>query len=132
MAHRDGGLPVARTKSLAWHIVASGGPQDAVILFDDMQTDWKSFGALNKALTSATTTERLLGSSRTATARTNVLFLGTGNNIEPEHDMRRRVVSIRLEPLSATPTLTEFAEEGPVEHTQSGASKQSWRCRDSK
>ena len=90
----------------------------AVILFDDMQTDWKSFGALNKALTSATTTERLLGSSRTATARTNVLFLGTGNNIEPEHDMRRRVVSIRLAPLTATPTLTEFAEEGPVEHTR--------------
>ena len=90
----------------------------AVILFDDMQTDWKSFGALNKALTSATTTERLLGSSRTATARTNVLFLGTGNNIEPEQDMRRRVVSIRLTPQSATPSLTDFDGEGPVEHTR--------------
>src|SRR5690606_30134983 len=50
-----------------------------VILFDDMQTDWKPFGAINKALTSQTTTERLLGKSGTATARTNSLFLGTGN-----------------------------------------------------
>jgi hypothetical protein len=83
----------------------------AVILFDDMQTDWKSFGALNKALTSSTTTERLLGSSRTATARTNVLFLGTGNNIEPQRDMRRRVVSIRLAPGGDSPALRKFKRD---------------------
>ena len=80
----------------------------AVILFDDMQTDWRSFGALNKALTSPTTTERVLGSSRTATARTNVLILGTGNNIEPERDMRRRVVTIRLAPRHDNPALRTF------------------------
>lgn len=67
-----------------------------VILFDDMQTDWKPFGAINKALTSQTTTERLLGKSGTATARTNSLFLGTGNNTGPIKDMRRRVVTVRL------------------------------------
>lgn len=71
-----------------------------VILFDDMQTDWKPFGAINKALTSHTTTERVLGTSRTATARTNSLFLGTGNNIGPVKDMRRRVVTTRLAPKS--------------------------------
>lgn len=71
-----------------------------VILFDDMQTDWKPFGAINKALTSPTTTERVLGKSVTATARTNALFLGTGNNREPQQDMRRRVVTIRLAPKS--------------------------------
>ena len=87
----------------------------AVILFDDMQTDWLSFGALNKALTSATTTERLLGSSRTATARTSVLFLGTGNNIEPQRDMRRRVVTIRLAPRQETPALRVFKND-PVGH----------------
>lgn len=83
----------------------------AVILFDDMQmqTGWKSLGPLNKALTSPTTTERLLGQSRTATARTNVLFLGTGNNLEPGQDMRRRVVSIRLAPRGPTPALQEFS-----------------------
>jgi hypothetical protein len=80
----------------------------AVILFDDMTTDWRAFGALNKALTSATTTERVLGSSRTATANTNVLFLGTGNNIEPERDMRRRVVTIRLSPRGDSPALRRF------------------------
>jgi len=80
----------------------------SVILFDDMQTDWKSFGPLNKALTSPTTTERVLGSSRTATAATNVLFLGTGNNIEPERDMRRRVVTIQLAPNGDNPALRAF------------------------
>lgn len=69
-----------------------------VILFDDMQTDWKPFGAINKALTSHTTTERVMGESRTATARTNTLFLGTGNNTGPIKDMRRRVVTARLAP----------------------------------
>lgn len=71
-----------------------------VILFDDMQDDWKSFGAINKAMTSPTTTERRLGRSGTATAQTNSLFLGTGNNIGPINDMRRRVVSTRLGPKS--------------------------------
>lgn len=69
-----------------------------VILFDDMQSDWKPYGAINKALTSPTTTERLLGKSGTATARTNCLFLGTGNNVGPIKDMRRRVVTTRLAP----------------------------------
>lgn len=87
----------------------------SVILFDDMQTDWKSLGPLNRALTSPTTTERLLGSNRTATARTNVLFLGTGNNMEPEADMRRRVVSIRLAPPGETPALLTY-RDNPVGH----------------
>ena len=71
-----------------------------VILFDDMQTDWKPFGAINAALTSHTTTGRVLGTSATATARTNSLFLGTGNNTGPIKDLRRRVVTMRLAPKS--------------------------------
>lgn len=81
------------------------------ILFDDMQGDWKPFGALNKALTSPEITERLLGSSRTAHARTNVLVLGTGNNIEPERDMRRRVVSIYLAPPAGPATLIKYGDD---------------------
>lgn len=69
-----------------------------VILFDDMQDDWQPYGAINKALTSRTTTERLLGKSGTATAPTNSLFLGTGNNTNPIKDLRRRVVTVRLSP----------------------------------
>lgn len=89
----------------------------AVVLFDDMQsaTAWKSLGPINKALTSPTITERVLRASRTATARTNVLFLGTGNNVEPAKDMRRRVVSIRLAPKSETPALRDFSFN-PVAH----------------
>lgn len=82
----------------------------AVVLFDDMQvkTGWKSLGPMNKALTTSTITERVLSRSRTATARTNVLFLGTGNNVEPTQDMRRRVVSIRLAPRGEAPTLQSY------------------------
>ena len=71
-----------------------------VILFDDMQGGWKPFGAINKALTNRTITERILGKSGTASPRTNSLFLGTGNNTVPIRDMRRRVVTARLAPKS--------------------------------
>jgi len=96
----------------------------AVILFDDMQaqTGWKSLGPINKALTSTTITERVLGKSQTGTARTNVLFLGTGNNVEPAQDMRRRVVSIRLAPKSETPTLRSFSFN-PVAHIRKHRSR---------
>ncbi len=87
------------------------------ILFDDMQTDWKPFTALNKALTSPTVTERILGSTRTATASTNVLILGTGNNVEPERDMRRRVVSIYLAPPGEAPALLKYGDD-PVGHVR--------------
>lgn len=83
----------------------------AVVLFDDTQDKMRSFGAINKALTSPTTTERLLGTNKTATARTNVLFLATGNNIEPEKDMRRRVVPIRLNPRKGNPALRRFERD---------------------
>ena len=79
-----------------------------VVLFDDMVSNWKPFGAVNRMLTSPTTTERLLGTNRTATVATKALFLGTGNNIEPERDLRRRVVSVRLAPRHETPALRSF------------------------
>lgn len=82
--------------------------QPPAVLFDDMQGNWKSLGPLNRALSSSTTTERLLGSNRTATVSTRMLFLGTGNHVEPERDMRRRVVTIRLAPKSENPALRSF------------------------
>ena len=90
-----------------------------MVLFDDMQvqTGWKSLGPMNKALTSTSITERVLSRSRTATARTNVLFMGTGNNVEPGQDMRRRVLSIRLAPRSETPTLQQYSFN-PVAHVR--------------
>jgi hypothetical protein len=87
----------------------------AVILFDDMQTDWLPHGAINKALTSPTITERVLGLTGTITVGTNALFMGTGNDIEPIGDMRRRVVSIRLEPDDHTPALRTFQSDPVAE-----------------
>ena len=57
------------------------------------------------------------GRVATATARTNVLFMGTGNNVEPGQDMRRRVLSIRLAPRSETPTLQQYSFN-PVAHVR--------------
>lgn len=78
------------------------------VVFDDMQGNWKSLGPLNRALSSSTTTERLLRYNATATVSTRVLFLGTGNHVEPERDMRRRVVTIRLAPKTERPSLRDF------------------------
>lgn len=70
----------------------------AVVCFDDMTSDWMAYGAINRLLTSETITERVLGASKTATARTASLIMGTGNNIRPLRDLARRVVSIYLSP----------------------------------
>jgi hypothetical protein len=70
----------------------------AVVCFDDMTSDWMAYAAINRMLTSATITDRVLGASKMATARTASLILGTGNNIRPLRDMARRVVTIYLSP----------------------------------
>lgn len=80
----------------------------SAVLFDDMQGNWKSLGPLNRALSSSTTAERLLRRNATATVSTRVFFVATGNNIEPERDACRRVVSVRLAPRSETPALRSF------------------------
>lgn len=86
----------------------------AVVLFDDMQGNWTPYGALNKALTSATITERILGVSKTATVGTNCLFMGTGNNVEPAADMRRRVLSLYIAPPTGSPATLTY-NGNPVE-----------------
>ncbi|NML06531.1 hypothetical protein [Sphingomonas sp. G-3-2-10] len=70
----------------------------AVVCFDDMTSDWIAYPAINRMLTSETITDRVLGASKMATARTASFILGTGNNIRPLRDMTRRVVSIYLSP----------------------------------
>lgn len=94
----------------------------SVVLFDDMSTDWKSLGPINSVLTSPTFTDRLLGSNRNATVSTRVLFLGTGNNKMPLHDLRRRVVTIRLTPDGETPALHTY-EDNPVRHIRQNRAK---------
>jgi hypothetical protein len=86
----------------------------AAIVFDDMQGQWQPFGAINRALTSDTITDRILGVSRNATVGTRSLILGTGNNVGPVRDMTRRVVTITLHHKVATPAL-ERNEGRPAE-----------------
>lgn len=80
----------------------------AGVLFDDMQTQWVAHGAINRALTSDTITDRVLGVSRTVTVGTRSFIMGTGNNIAPVRDMTRRVLTIRLHHKSAIPALEKY------------------------
>lgn len=105
----------SKSEEAAKLVVALCLEQPSVAQFDDMQHDWKSHGPMNRLLTSSIVTERLLGTNRTATAPTRILILGTGNNIEPERDMRRRVVTVRLTPKEQTAALRKFEFE-PLEH----------------
>lgn len=86
----------------------------AVIEFDDMDTDWKPFGIINRMLTSEEVTDRILGVSKTATASTRTLILGSGNNVGPVRDLMRRVLTISIDPQCAAPALIAY-KDAPVE-----------------
>lgn len=86
----------------------------AAIVFDDLQFDWQPYPSINRALTSETISERLLGVNKTITIGTQVLILGTGNNVEPLRDLRRRVLTIRLAPQCANPALMTYKKR-PLE-----------------
>jgi hypothetical protein len=87
--------------------VLIGAP--AVLEFDDMADDWKSFGAVNRMLTSATFSDRLLGVTETATVSTDVLVLGSGNNTGPRDDLLRRVCVIELDTREETPVTIKYS-----------------------
>ncbi|MPT47879.1 MAG: hypothetical protein E2598_05565 [Sphingobium sp.] len=92
------------------------------IIFDDMKRDWIPYGPLNKMLTSETVSDRLLGSSRNVTVNTRALIIGTGNNIAPIDDMARRVVTIRIEPASETPSTLVY-QGTPLKTTKQNREK---------
>ena len=80
----------------------------AVVDFDDMDSDWLPHGSMKRMLTSQFMSERVLGYSKTATVSTSALFLGSGNNVGPSGDMRRRVATINLDPQHDTPATIEY------------------------
>lgn len=94
----------------------------AAVLFDDMQSNWVPFGTMNRALTSDTITDRVLGISRTVTVGTRSLIMGTGNNVGPIRDMTRRVVTIRLHHRTATPALQSYVGQ-PAELVRANRGK---------
>lgn len=80
------------TKSVLSHLLTA----PAAIEYDDMDTSFMPHGALNRMLTNETITDRILGVSKTVTVSTKTLVLASGINVEPERDMLRRVITIRL------------------------------------
>jgi len=86
----------------------------AVVEFDDMDTDWIPHGIIKRMLTSDKITDRILGASKTATVSTRTLFLGSGNNVGPVRDLRRRVLTIHIDPRCATPATLTY-KNFPVE-----------------
>lgn len=101
------------TKAILALLLAS----PAVIEFDDMTTDWIPHGVINRMFTSEGITDRVLGVSKTATVGTRVLVLGSGNNVGPVRDLRRRVLTIHLDPRVAVPAMIEY-QGSPVEHVR--------------
>jgi hypothetical protein len=69
---------------------------DQVIVFDNLTRPLEG-AALNTVLTEATWEERVLGESRTATVPTNALFLASGNNLQINGDMHRRIIAARID-----------------------------------
>ena len=68
----------------------------STIEWDDMDTSFRPHGTINAMLTSESMTNRILGVSRTVTVGTRVFVIASGINVEPERDMLRRVITIRL------------------------------------
>jgi len=79
-----------------------------VVVFDNLTTDLIPFKTLCSALTEEHITGRILGVSKTATVGTRVLFLSSGNNVEPVRDMTRRCVVIGLDPKVEVPAARQF------------------------
>jgi hypothetical protein len=80
----------------------------AVIEFDDLSTDLLPFDKLKTAITEESISGRILGVSKDATVSTRTLFLSSGNNVGPIKDMCRRVLTINIDPMCATPATRHF------------------------
>ncbi|TXI42120.1 MAG: hypothetical protein E6Q59_01190 [Nitrosomonas sp.] len=83
----------------------------AVIEFDNLTGDLIPHKSLCTALTSEHISGRILGKSKTAEVGTRVLFLSSGNNVDPVRDMTRRTVTINLDPACEIPAARDFVKQ---------------------
>ncbi len=83
----------------------------AVIEFDNLTSDLIPHKSLCTALTSEFISGRILGKSKTAEVGTKVLFLSSGNNVDPVRDMTRRTVTINLDPACEIPAARDFKKQ---------------------
>jgi hypothetical protein len=73
-----------------------------------MDTDWLPHGVINRMLTATSISDRVLGVSKVATVSTEVLLLGSGNNVGPLRDLARRVLTINLNARSDSPATLKY------------------------
>ena len=78
------------------------------IVFDNLTSDIVPFKSLCSAMTEEHLTGRILGLSKMVTVDTRVLFLSSGNNVNPTKDMSRRCITIALDPKVETPATRHF------------------------
>ncbi len=83
----------------------------AVVEFDNMTSDLIPHNSLCTALTSEFIAGRILGKSKTSEVGTRVLFLSSGNNVDPVGDMARRTLTINLDPKCETPATRTFSKQ---------------------
>jgi hypothetical protein len=82
----------------------------AVIEFDDLSSDLLPFDKLKTVITEEFVSGRILGVSKDATVSTRTLLIASGNNVAPLRDMTRRVITINIDPLCASPATRKFAQ----------------------
>jgi len=80
----------------------------AVIEFDNLTGDLAAHKSLCTVLTSEHVTGRILGASKTMSVSTRALFLSSGNNVGPVHDMTRRCITICMDPVCEVPAARSF------------------------
>ena len=83
----------------------------AVVEFDNLTSDLIPHKSLCTALTSEFISGRILGQSKTAEVGTRLLFLSSGNNVDPVRDMTRRTVTITLDPACEIPAARNFKKQ---------------------
>lgn len=81
---------------------------DGVLLLDNIEGTLRS-AALAALLTKPTYTDRVLGESRRVTVQTNVLLLATGNGVQVQGDLNRRLLRCTINPEMERPDLRSFA-----------------------
>ncbi len=83
----------------------------AVVEFDNLTSDLVPHKSLCSTLTSEYVSGRILGQSKTVEVGTRVLFLSSGNNVDPVRDMTRRTITITLDPDCEIPAAREFKKQ---------------------
>lgn len=85
-------------------------------VFDNLTCNWQS-PTLAAILTSGRYSDRVLGTSSSASVSTRCLYLASGNNVSAVKDLSRRVVTVELDARCEKPAERKFAAD-PVAEVQ--------------